>query len=322
MRSIREDSLAMRSEIAAIRNDIAEARILAAKGLIRQMNADASVRELGEAEFSVFSQFGEDGIIQYLIRRTRVSPSQASFVEFGVGDYSEANTRFLLINDNWRGLIMDSSGPNMAAVRDWPHQWKYDLTVKQAFIDRDSIDGLLASAGFAGEIGLLSIDIDGNDYWVWERITAVSPIIVIVEYNSRFGSSRAVTVPYDPAFDRGRAHYSHLYWGCSLRALELLAQRKGYALVGSNNAGCNAFFVKQDHLNGQPQLTAKQAYRECRVRDSRDRAGRMNFLSGRSRGEEIADMPLFDIERNDMVKVGDLLRDFPEAEASVLTRGT
>jgi len=308
MRSVREDSLAMRAEIAALRDDIADAKILAAKGLIRRMKADAAVHELGEAEFSVFSQFGEDGIIQYLIRRTGISPAEASFVEFGVGDYSEANTRFLLINDNWRGLIMDSSGPNMAAVRNRPLHWKYDLTVKQAFIDRDSIDDLIASAGFAGRIGLLSIDIDGNDYWVWERISAVAPVIVIVEYNSLFGASRAVTVPYDPAFDRGRAHYSHLYFGCSLKALELLASRKGYALVGCNNAGNNAFFVKEGHLNGQPKLTAAQAYRECHVRDSRDRAGQLNLLSGQSRIDEIASMPLLDIETNGTVKISDLMR--------------
>lgn len=287
--------------------------MLSAKALIRLMAADAAVMELEDVEFGVFSQFGEDGIIQYLIRRARIPPALRTFVEFGVEGYREANTRFLLLNDNWRGLIMDGSGSNMAAVRAWPLFWKYDLTAQEAFIDRDNIDDLLIKAGFAGEIGLLSIDIDGNDYWVWERISAVNPVIVIVEYNSLFGASRAVAVPYDPNFDHGRAHYSHLYWGCSLRALELLAVRKGYALVGSNHAGCNAFFVKQDHLNGQPQLTAAQGYRECRARYSRDRGGRFNFLSGRPRVEEIADMPLFDIERNETVKVRDLMRDIREA---------
>jgi hypothetical protein len=254
----------------------------------------------------VFSQFGEDGIIQYLTRRSEVPSTLRTFVEFGVNDYREANTRFLLINDNWRGLIMDSSNPNMAAVRASPLYWKYDLTAKAVFIDRDNINDLITEAGFAGKIGLLSIDIDGNDYWVWERISAVDPIIIIVEYNSLFGASRAVTVPYDACFDRGRAHYSHLYWGSSLRALELLGDRKGYALVGSNSAGNNAFFVKKDHLNGQPKLAAAQAYSECRFRESRDRAGRLNFLSGRTRIEEIACMPLLDVESNDLVKIGDL----------------
>lgn len=313
MRSVREDVVAIRKDIVEVKEEIISAKLLSANVLIRQIAAAPAVNELGDAEFRVFSQFGDDGIIQYLIRRTGIPTALRTFVEFGVGDYLEANTRFLLINDNWRGLIMDSSGPNMAAVRAWPLYWKYDLTAKEAFIDRDNIDDLITTAGFVGEIGLLSIDIDGNDYWVWERISAVSPIIAIVEYNSLFGAYRAVTIPYDPSFDRGRAHYSHLYWGCSLRALELLADRKGYVLVGCNNAGNNAFFVKQSHLNGQPQLTAAQAYRECRVRDSRDRTGQFNFLSGRSRVEQIASMPLIDVERNEMVKVGDLMRDIPEA---------
>src|SRR5262249_8704006 len=151
--------------------EIILAKILSAKSLIRQMAADPGVIELCDAEFQVSSQFGEDGIIQYLIRRADIPHRLRTFIEFGVGDYREANTRFLLINDNWRGLIMDSSGPNIAAVCAWPSYWKYDLTAKQAFIDRANIDDLITKAGFAGEIGLLSIDVDGNDYWIWEGIS-------------------------------------------------------------------------------------------------------------------------------------------------------
>lgn len=316
MRSVREDAMALRRDVALLREDVVDAKILSAKALIRQMNDDAAVRELGDVEFRVFSQFGEDGILQYLVRRAGITAPLTSFVEFGVGDYSEANSRFLLLNDNWRGLIIDSSAPHMSALRASPLYWKYDLTAETAFIDRDNIDNLITRAGFSGAIGLLSIDVDGNDYWIWERLTAVDPIIVVVEYNSLFGASRAVTIPYDAAFERGRAHYSHQYWGCSLRALELLANRKGYALVGSNSAGNNAFFVKHSHLNGQPQLSAAQAYRESRFRDSRDREGRLNFRSGHSRIEEIADMSVFDVENNEMVQVAALIPGFPDRPAA------
>lgn len=297
---------AVRQEAATARGGIADAKILSAKVLIRQMVSNGAVMEVGDVEFRVFSQFCEDGIIQYLIRRADIRPNLTSFVEFGVEDYSEANTRFLLMNDNWRGLIMDGDASNVAAVNAWRDRWKYDLTAKHAFIDRDNIDGLLAAAGFVGQIGLLSIDIDGNDYWVWERVSAVDPVIVVVEYNSLFGASRAVSVPYDPAFDCGRAHYSHLYWGSSLRALELLGIRKGYALVGCNSAGNNAFFVKRDRLNGQPALTSEQAYKEARFRISRDRAGYFNFLTAAEQYDEIADMPLDDVETHATLKVSDL----------------
>ena len=108
--------------------------------------------------------------------------------------------------------------------------WRHDLTALCRWIDRDNIDTLLMEAGFSGEIGILSIDIDGNDYWVWERIEAARPVIVIAEYNSVFGRNRAVTIPYDPVFNRTRSHHSNLYWGASLKALVSLGRRKGYAV--------------------------------------------------------------------------------------------
>lgn len=299
----------MRADIAKLRNDIIDTKILSAKALIRQIAAATDVLELSDVEFRVFSQFGEDGIIQYLVRRAAIPLHLRTFIEFGVESYVEANTRFLLLNDNWRGLVMDSDGPNVAAIRASAHYWKYDLRAEEAFIDRDNIDALLARAGFSDEIGLLCIDIDGNDYWVWDRITAVNPIIVVVEYNSLFGARRAVAVPYDPSFDRGRAHYSRLYWGCSLRALEMVAERKGYALVGSNSAGNNAFFLRKSHLNGQPALSASKAYREAYFRESRDPAGRFTFLAGKDRLAAVADMPLVDVEKNEAITVGDLIQD-------------
>jgi len=295
------------SELDTIENRIVSSQMLSAKMLIDRSTAHQEPIDIRSAEFRVFSQFGEDGIIQYLIRRAQVPSYLQTFVEFGVESYQEANTRFLLMNDNWRGLIMDGDDGNMAAVRHSPLYWRQDLTAISAFIDAENIDRLIEHSGFGAEIGLLSIDIDGNDYWVWERVEAVKPIIVIVEYNSLFGKKFAVTIPYDPKFSRAMAHYSYLYWGCSLKALELLGQRKGYALVGSNSAGNNAFFVRRDYLNGQPELTAEEAYVEARFRESRDREGRLNFLSGNARQREIADMPVVDLEQNMAMRLGDVL---------------
>jgi hypothetical protein len=232
--------------------------LLMGRSLANQVKALGPGRPLREAEFRVCSQWGDDGIIQYLLSQVAV-PSD-TFVEFGVEEYNEANTRFLLLNDNWRGLILDGSAESMARVRASELYWRHELTAVDAFITRENINQLIGDAGFRGPIGILSIDIDGNDYWVWEAIDVVDPAIVIVEYNSVFGARRAVTVPYDPSFRRAVAHPSHLYWGASVRALCLLAARKGYAFVGCNSNGNNVYFVKQALAGNLVALTAEQGY--------------------------------------------------------------
>lgn len=297
----------IRRELSGISDRLTESNMLSARILIDQIAARTRLTDIHEAEFKVFSQFGEDGIIQYLIRQVKIPPNLHTFIEFGVESYVEANTRFLLMNNNWCGLVMDGSKENVSVIQNTALYWKYDLTAIAAFVDADNINGLIHSAGFGGEIGLLSIDIDGNDYWIWDRINVVNPIIVIIEYNGLFGSRRAVVVPYDPKFVRSEAHYSYLYAGSSLKALELLGRRKGYALVGSNSTGNNAFFVRRDYLNGQPELTAEEAYVESRIRESRDKFGHLSYLSGKARLREISHMTVLDVEQNTLIRVADLL---------------
>jgi hypothetical protein len=306
VKRIRGELSGINAKVTEFSGRLAESKMLSARILINQLVARGILTDIDEAEFKVFSQFGEDGIIQYLIRQAKIPPNLYTFVEFGVESYVEANTRFLLMNNNWRGLVIDGNKENMAAIQNTELYWKYDLTAIAAFVDTDNINGLIHGAGFDGEIGLLSIDIDGNDYWIWDSINVVNPIIVIIEYNSLFGSQRAVAVPYDPKFLRSEAHYSYLYLGSSLKALELLGRRKGYALVGSNSTGHNAFFVRRDCLNGQPELTAEEAYVESRFRESRDKSGRLSYLSGNARHREIGAMTVLDVERNTLIRVADL----------------
>jgi len=234
--------------IAKLSSQIEEAKILAAKSLISPMKQHGIYENIHDAEFKVFSQFGEDGIIQYLIHNIGIDPICQKFIEFGVGDYTESNTRFLLINDNWTGLVIDGGEQYIDNIRKDDIYWRYDLTAVNSFINKENINQIFLDNKFSGEIGILSIDIDGNDYWIWECIEVVNPIIVIVEYNSIFGGKSATTIPYDPFFMRGKAHYSHLYWGCSLKALCLLAEQKGYCFVGSNSNANNAFFVRKDKV--------------------------------------------------------------------------
>ncbi|MCC7119855.1 MAG: hypothetical protein IT310_15120 [Anaerolineales bacterium] len=286
---------------------IAEAqslKLLYGKGFANQTKTAGIFKDLREAEFKVFSQFGDDGILQYLIHHTQ--PAVKKFIEFGASDYLEANTRFLLMNDNWSGLVMDGSRDNMDRLKQSDLYWRHDLQAMDAFVNRENINSLFESAGFRGEIGLLSIDIDGNDYWVWEAIQAVAPVIVTVEYNSVFGAAHAVTVPYDPGFERTKAHFSNLYWGASLKALCVLADRKGYAFVGCNSNGNNAHFVRKDKVGRLPIKSVEEGYVESKFRESRDRSGHLTFVGGAARLEIIKDLQVFDVEQGVLVRLGEL----------------
>jgi hypothetical protein len=263
----------------------------------------AKYDRIQDAEFRVFSQFGEDGIIQYLI--SCVPIENDTFVEFGVEDYSESNTRFLLCNDNWRGLILDVGTAHIDFVRSHELGWRHSIETRSVFITKDNINDSIASAGFTGDLGLLSVDIDGNDYWVLDAINVVQPRILIVEYNSTFGPDATVTVPYDPAFDRTKADPSNLYWGASLAALCLAAEAKGLAFVGSNSAGNNAFFVRRDLIAGLPNPTPHAGWVEARFRESRFESGALSYIDGRaSRTAAIAELPLVDVVRGTTTTVG------------------
>lgn len=255
-------------------------------------------------EFKTYSQWGEDGIIQYLIHAVPITVPV--FVEFGVHDYRESNTRYLLQHDNWTGLVMDAGLECIETISKDPVYYRHNLRAIHAFIDRENINTLLRENGVTGDIGLLSIDIDGNDYWVWDAIECITPRIVICEYDSLLGPDRKVTSPYDPAFDRLKAHSSFLYGGASLAALDHLARRKGYTLVGSNSAGNNAFFVRNDVRGVIPAVTPRQAYVQAQFRNSHDRQGRLTFLPFAECRRVIADMPVVDVEQNITIPIRDI----------------
>jgi hypothetical protein len=259
-----------------------------------------------DAEFQVFSQFGEDGIIQFLVGHVPVPLESEVFVEFGVESYGEANTRFLLVHDNWRGLIMDGGQAMHGFLEETGLKWRHSIDARTAFIDRDNINDLIRGAGIEGDIGLLSVDIDGNDYWVLERIDAVSPRILVLEYNAVFGPDAAVTVPYDPGFVRSDKHWSYLYWGASLAALTRAAEAKGYALVAGNRAGNNAFYVRRDVLGEIPEISVTDAWRPARFRESRDQQGNLSYVSDpQERLQLMRDLQLVDVDTGRDVTVGE-----------------
>lgn len=252
--------------------------------------------DLTAHEFRVYSQWGEDGIIQFLIQHVPIQ--NKIFVEFGVEDYFEANTRFLLVNDNWSGLVMEGQSESIKKIRQNRVFWNYDLRAVQAFVTRDNINELLSEQGIHGNIGLLSIDVDGNDYWIWRAIHVIQPAIVIVEYNYRFGPDVALSIPYQESFVIAETPPRAFYYGAALGALCHLANQKGYAFVGCSSNGVNAFFIKRElKPDFIPELLPAEGYRTGKFSGVRNPQGHESRVSPAAEMEMLAGLglPLVDV---------------------------
>lgn len=233
------NSILSNKEIIDNQNDI---KLMIGKILANENNQ----KEINKSEFKVFSQFGEDGIINFIINNLKLKKNV--FLEIGTENYQEANTRFLLENNNWSGAIIESNAEHIKFIKKQNYYWQRDLTLVNSFVTKENINLLIDNLVFKNDISLLSIDIDGNDYWVWKELE-LKPDIVVVEYNSRFGKEKSVTIPYDKNFRRPEKGKKRIYFGASLLALKRLGDTKGYALITTNSAGNNAFFIKKEHLS-------------------------------------------------------------------------
>jgi hypothetical protein len=262
--------------------------------ILSALNETRNSTRLVDFEFKIFSQWGEDGILQHLTKA--IEMRHKTFIEFGVESFMEANCRFLLMKDNWSGYVIDASPSNISILKNSYFYWKHQIDAVDAFITKDNINDLLAKSGFDEDLGILSIDIDGNDYFILEAINAVRPRILICEYNAIFGA-RKISVPYEADFFRTRKHHSNLYFGASLSAIALLANKKGYSLVGTNSNGCNAFFVRNDLVNEKiAVLTAEQAFLPSKIRQGRDKQGNLSYLAGNDGLKEIRGLPVINVE--------------------------
>ena len=271
------------------------------KQLYRQQLMGGGAVDIRDFEFSAYSQNGEDGILDLLIESLELDSLHSSypraFVEFGVQDYTESNTRYLLKKRNFMGFIIDGSATHIESIKQDGIYWKHDLEAQCAFITKDNINTLIKQwldSRKLDNIAILSIDIDGVDYFVWEAIECVKPAIVVVEYNALFGESLCVSVPYRADFDRFLAHHSGLYFGASIKALISLGKSKGYIFVGADSSGTNAFFIHQSLESKLPLSTAPlQEYCSTHhARQSRNTFGNLSFLQGDERLKAIKHLPL------------------------------
>ena len=206
------------------------------------------VAALRRAEVRVHSQNGEDGILAYLL--ARIGPTTREVVEFGIGDGAECCAANLVLTFGWSAHLLEADADDAAAAAAFYAEHAGDrVHVEHTAVEPDTVDALL-SQHVAPVFDALSLDIDGNDYWVLEALTAVRPRVIVVEYNATFGPERSVTIPYTRGFDRYRAHASGFYHGASLTALARLGERKGYVLAGCDSRGTNAFLVDAEAAAG------------------------------------------------------------------------
>jgi hypothetical protein len=205
-----------------------------------------------------------------------------------------------MMNNNWSGFVIDGSIESINKLKNQDWFWKYNLSCRAAFVDKENINSILMESGFKN-VGILHIDIDGNDYHILEELNIAyfNPSMIIMEYNSVFGNERAITTPYDPLFNRTIYHYSNLYFGASLKALTILADKLNYALICCNSAGNNAYFVRRDLLNEVIQeVDLDKAYIESKFRESKDIKKKHTYISGKSRLEELKGQKVLNIVTN------------------------
>jgi len=250
-----EDSSSRLAQIEGSRLQVAIADFLQSH-LYRNPKYSESKRLTG-CECQGFSQFGEDGIIREIF--TRIGTGDRFFVEFGVQDGLESNST-LLIHDGWRGVWFE---PDEKSAREIEARFgrlieRGTLQFRQVALNAENVESRFAACGVPSEFDLLSVDVDGNDYWIWKAIEHFRPRVVVIEYNSIFPPPVRWVMPYDPAARwTGNSNYS-----ASLKSLELLGRAKGYSLVGCSFAGVNAFFVRNDLLGDlfEAPFTAEHHY--------------------------------------------------------------
>lgn len=268
-----------------------------------------SVEDLSEVEVKIFSQNGEDGIIDFII--TRLKLKSRNFVEVGVGDYRESNTRYIYNKYHPKGLIIDCINNMEHKVKPFVNLWKGDLRIVNKQIDSENIN-LILSKNCNFEIDVFSLDIDGLDYWVIQELKPKISKVFILEYNAVFGPYHEVTVPNIKNFDRTKAHYSNLYFGASLMAYINLLKEKGFYFLGVNRLRNNAFFINEDFSKEKYfKNLSILSLNECtnaNFSESRDKNGNLNFLRKEQKIELIKNCEVVNLKdkKNKLVKIKDL----------------
>ena len=264
----------------------------------------SNFKNLWDAEVKVFSQWGEDGILDFLCEALGIS--KPKMLEVGAGNFRECNSRFLAENRNASVYLVDGRPDLINTAERDSLIWKTHLFAVNTWVTPENIQSIYQDAiDKMHGLDIFSLDIDGNDYWVLDSCPMDGVEIMVVEYNPLFGASLPVTVPRDDNFDRRTKHYSCLYYGASLPAFISLFQERGFAFIGTNRVGNNAFFIRSENLNKlnfEPNADLS-VYVDWRIRETRNSEGKLSLQSGFERVNAIRDLPLVNLRNQSQISV-------------------
>ena len=258
-------------------------------------------KDINQAEFKIFSQNGEDGIIDYLLYKLKIQ--DPIYVEIGVENYDESNTRFLYETTNSQGLMIDRDIDEKKLNQKF-ETWKGRLSISNELITAENTSDILKNKNYNKELDLFSIDIDGIDYWVIKGLRDKISKIFIAEYNPLFGADIEVSVPNIKNFNRTKYHYSNLCWGMSLKSLINLMVRKGYIFLGSNALKNNAFFVQKFYQNNFEEIYKNinlddlKKFTDYKFRESRNKKNNLTYLNPMQQIELIRECEVVDLSSN------------------------
>ena len=270
-----------------------------------------NIKNLNELDYKVYSQNGEDGIIDYLLFQLNIEKPR--FIEIGVGDYSESNTRFFFERTSCEGLIVDVIENFENKVKKNTNIWRGNLKIIEKKIEPKNFIDTLKENKFFKEIDLFSLDIDSYDYWVLKELPKNFCKIIVAEFNPYFGDKLEISVPFDKNFNRTNYHFSNLCFGASLKAIISLLREKNFEFIGTNLFRNNAFFINFDYRNSLslnfPKRDNLKIYTDAKFRESRDKNNNLNLVDPERVLLEIQDCEVVDLSKKsqNLKKIKDLI---------------
>ncbi len=265
----------------------------------------SKVNKLSDVDYKIFSQNGEDGILDYLLYQLKIE--KPKYIEIGVGDYTESNTRFIFERCSPKGVIVDCLENLEEKIKKNFSLWKSELKIVNDFVNPNNIIKIMREADTLNNLDIFSLDIDGIDYWILKELPKDFSKIAIVEFNPIFGKNLKVSVPNIINFDRKKYHYSNLCFGMSLQAAIEIMNEKNFYFVGTNLLRNNAFFISKNYKKEEYfknlVINNIENSTDANFTESRDIKGNLNFLNYQKRVKEILECEVIDLSVNSNTKI-------------------